>query len=127
MAVQSIDGTISNLTALRDSFGSAVSALSARLTTEAANLQEIQKQAGALAEQLNELHGLEVSDNTLQAVIEEYQNKSVSFQKDLKEKRESFERNSAERTAAWKADQEERTRAVKERNELLNFCQCGGP
>src|SRR5437868_11607233 len=101
MAVQSIDGTISNLTALRDSFGSAVSALSARLTTEAANLQEIQKQASALAEQLTELHGLEVSDNTLQAVIEEYQNKSVSFQKDLKEKRENFERNSAERTAAW--------------------------
>lgn len=123
MAGQSIEGTISNLVSLRDSFGTAVSALSSRLTAEASRLQEVQNQAGQLAEQLNELYGLEVSDNTLQVVIDEYQNKSVSFQKDLKDKRESFERNISEREASWRLEQEEHSRQVKDRNESLKKAQ----
>jgi chromosome segregation ATPase len=119
MAGQSIEGTISNLIALRDSFGNAVSTLSTRLTTEASRLQDLQTQATELSDQLKELHGLEVADNTLQAVIEEYQNKSVSFQKDLKEKQENFERGIAARALSWKTEQEEYARATKERDDSL--------
>jgi chromosome segregation ATPase len=116
---QSLESTIDGLSTLRGDFGTAVSALSDQLTTEAESLLGLRTQADEMVRQLNEFYGLEVADDTLQAVIEEYQTKSVSFQREMKEKRETFERTLNERSAAWKQEQDERARAIKERDETL--------
>lgn len=114
---ESLESTIDGLSTLRSDFGTAVSGLSDQLTTEAERLSEIRKQAEQLTGQLKDFYGLEVADDTLNIVIEEYQTKSVSFQREIKEKKETFERTLAERTLAWRNEQDEHNRAVKDRDE----------
>lgn len=115
----SIEGTIAALLALRAGFGAAVSALSAKLTTEASRLTELRGDVDADAKQLKELHGVELSDNTLQTLIQDYQARSEAYRRELTEKRDAFDAEIAAKTAAWVTEKEERARAVAERDEVL--------
>ena len=115
----SIEATIAALLALRAGFGGAVSGLSAKLTAEASRLTELRKEVDADAKQLAELHEIQVSDDTLQKVILEYQAKSEEFKRELAERRAAFQAEIEAKTAAWVAEKEEHARAVAERDELL--------
>lgn len=114
----SIEATIAALLALRSGFGGAVSGLSAKLTAEASRLGELRKEVDAQAKQITDLHEIKVTDDTLGAVIQDYQTKRDAFQRELAEKEESFEASITAKTAAWATEKEEHARAIAERDEL---------
>lgn len=110
--------TIEGLAKLQLGFGGAVSELSEQLTSEASKLQEIQESVTGEVEQLKALHDLEVSEDTLDTLIEEYEESAKTFEEELGDRRESVEQEKQELKKSWDKEQETRKTAVKERNEL---------
>ncbi len=60
---------LQGLSALRAGFGSAISALSAQLTAEATKLAALQRGIAAQTNELKELHGLEVTEQTASIAV----------------------------------------------------------
>jgi len=110
--------TIDSIVKLQSGFGSAVSELSEKLTSEAARLEELQRLVGEETQQLQELHGLaEVNEDTLDGLIQSYENNSKAFEEEASQRREALEQEIQELRKAWEKEQEEHKRQVKERNE----------
>ncbi|MBD1886035.1 hypothetical protein [Microcoleus vaginatus] len=115
---QKMQGTIDNLILLQFGFGAAVSELSEKLTTEASKLGELQRTVGDEIQQLQELHSLEdVAEDTLDNLIQQYEESAKTFSAELSEQRETVEQELLERRQAWEKEQELQKLAVKERNE----------
>ncbi|MEG4809578.1 hypothetical protein QUA82_16005 [Microcoleus sp. F8-D3] len=115
---QKMQGTIDNLILLQFGFGAAVSELSEKLTTEASKLGELHRTVGDEIQQLQELHGLEdVPEDTLDNLIQQYEESAKTFSAELSEQRETVEQELLERRQAWEKEQELQKFAVKERNE----------
>ncbi|MEO1299829.1 MAG: hypothetical protein AAFW75_29480 [Cyanobacteria bacterium J06636_16] len=98
-------------------FGSAASILSEQLTSEVLKLQEIQGAVAEEAEQLETLHALQVTDDSLNTLIEEYETNSKAFHEEFEQRQEALELEVFEADKTWEQAQEEHRRAVKERNE----------
>ncbi len=116
-APSTIDGIIHLLAGLRPGFGDAVSELSAQLIAEASTLQELRRNVEQEQQELESLHGLEVSDDTLEQLLQKYQEKTAEFEAQTKERQEIFEQETAEKRSVWQKEQTEHTRFVKERDE----------
>lgn len=116
-APSTLDGVIATLTALRPGFGDAVSELSAKLLAEASTLAELRNASAAEQAQLEALHNLSVTDDTLQELIRQYSEKSAAFEQERMQQQDTFEREMAEKRVAWKKEQEEHARIIKERDE----------
>ena len=114
-----INDVIGGLGHLQASFGSAISELSAKLTTEATKLEELRQTVDAETKQLEELHGLEIMENTLDELIQKYIGKSERFEGEMNQKVQAFEQEMNEKRKAWQNEQEEHARFIKERNESL--------
>ena len=110
--------TIDSITKLQSGFGSAVSELSEKLTSEAAKLEELQRFVAEETQQLEELHELEeIKEDTLDTLIQSYEDNSKAFQEELSQRRETFEQEIQELRKAWEKEQEEYKRSLKERND----------
>jgi DNA repair exonuclease SbcCD ATPase subunit len=107
------------LSALRAGFGSAISALSAQLTTEATKLAELQRGVVAQTSELKALHDLEVTEQTLDELLQKYAEESERFDADMQQQRQAFEQEMAEQRAAWQKEQEAQARFLKERDASL--------
>ncbi len=117
---QKMQGTIDNLILLQFGFGGAISELSEKLTSEAAKLEELRRTVGEEVQQLQELHSLEnVEEDTLDSLIQQYEESAKTFSADLSEQRETVEQELLSRRQAWEKEQELQKLAVKERNENL--------
>lgn len=114
-----IEAILGGLAALRAGFGSAVSALSARLTAEVGRLEALRQQVEAETQQLQALHGLDVGEDTLGALIREYEERSRAFQEEERQTRETFQAEMAGKQEAWQKEQDEHARLVKDQRELL--------
>ena len=115
---QKMQGTIDNLILLQFGFGGAVSELSEKLTTEASKLGELQRTVGEEIQQLQELHSLEdVAEDTLDNLIQQYEESAKTFSSELSEQRETVEQELLELRKSWEKEQELQKLAVKERNE----------
>ena len=115
---QKMQSTIDNLILLQFGFGGAVSELSEKLTSEAAKLEELGRTVGGEIQQLQELHSLEnVAEDTLDNLIQEYEESAKTFTNELSEQRETVEQELLEQRLAWEKEQELQKLAVKERNE----------
>jgi hypothetical protein len=115
---QKMQSTIENLILLQFGFGGAVSELSEKLTSEAAKLEELRRTVGEEIQQLQELHSLEdVAEDTLDNLIQQYEESAKTFAGELSEQRETVEQELLERRQAWEKEQELQKLAVKERNE----------
>src|SRR6476661_2984343 len=115
---QKMQSTIDNLILLQFSFGGAVSELSEKLTSEAAKLEELRRTVGEEIQQLQELHSLEdVAEDTLDNLIQQYEESAKTFAGELSEQRETVEQELLERRQAWEKEQELHKLTVKERNE----------
>lgn len=117
MTAQKIDSTIDNLVKIQFSFGSAVSDLSEKLTKEATQLSEIQKSVAEELKQLKGLHDLEIAEDTLNLLIESYEENAKTFATEFTERRQTVEQEFAEQKQAWEKEQEDWKRQLKERNE----------
>jgi hypothetical protein len=119
---------INELKKLRPGFGKAVSELSDKLTSEATILEQLLKTKGEDIERLKSLYQIEVSAETLENLIKNYQEKSQTFDEELKKKQSDFEKEIAEKRVSWKKEQDEHSLSVKERqaNDKKNYDREGG-
>lgn len=109
---------LENLTLLQAGFGGAVSELSEQLTREATQLQELQKNVELELEQLKDLHGLEeVCDNTLDVLVQRYEENSKTFTEELTQQQETLEQQFQEQQDAWQKEQAQHQKQIQERNE----------
>jgi hypothetical protein len=110
---------LQGLSVLRTGFGSAISALSAQLTAEATKLAELRRDVAAQITALKELHDLEVMEQTLDELLQQYAEDAERFDTDMQQQRQAFEQEMAERRAAWHQEQDVQARFIKERNASL--------
>jgi hypothetical protein len=110
---------LQGLSALRTGFGSACSALSAQLTTEVTRLAALRSDIATQTSELQALHGLEVTAQTLAELLQKYTEAAERFDTDMQQQRQAFEREMAERRAAWQQEQETQTRFLRERDTSL--------
>ena len=109
---------LENLTLLQAGFGGAVSELSEQLTREATQLQELQKNVDLELEQLKDLHGLEeVSDDTLDELVQRYEENSKTFTEELTQQQDTLEQQLQDQQKAWQKEQTEHQKTIQERNE----------
>ncbi len=109
--------TLDILAKLQLGFGSTISELSEKLTTEAGILQQFRTLVNKELEELKELHDLEVVEETLDTLIENYQGSSKQFKEEFTTRKETLEQETLELKKAWQKSQEEYQITIKERNE----------
>lgn len=113
-----MQSTIDNLMKLQLGFGSAVSELSEKLTSEASKLEEIRHGVSEEMQQLKELHNLEeITEDTLDILIAQYEESAKTFAEELGSRRETVEQELIDLRKAWSKEQEEHQRVIKERDE----------
>lgn len=105
---------VARLKGLTSNIGDAASVLQGRLTGEVTALDELREEADSLIAELQSLHGIEVSDDSLDALIAQHVETSEAAEAELSEKREGFEKEMSTEGAAWQKEQSEHARAVKE-------------
>ncbi|MBV6628201.1 MAG: hypothetical protein KI793_35665 [Rivularia sp. (in: Bacteria)] len=117
---QKMNFTIENLAKIQLGFGSAANELSEQLTTKASRLAEIKQIVEEQLEQLQQLHDLEVVDNTLDNLIASYEENNSAYQEEFNQVSERLNQEIQDLTTAWTKEQEEYQDSTKERNENLN-------
>lgn len=117
LSQQKMSATIEGLTGLQLDFGGAVSDLSEKLTLEAFKLQEVQRTLAEERQQLEALHGLQVTEGSLDALLQQYEEGAKTFNEELQQRRDEVETEIALAKKAWAKEQEEHRRSIKERNE----------
>jgi hypothetical protein len=110
---------LQGLSVLRTGFGSAISVLSAQLTTEATKLAALRSEVIAQITALKELHDLEVTEQTLDELLQQYAEDTERFDTDIQQQRQAFEQEMAERRAAWHKEQDMQAGFIKERDASL--------
>jgi hypothetical protein len=110
---------LQGLSVLRTGFGSAMSALSAQLTAEATKLAELRRSVAAQTNELKELHNLEVTEQTLDELLQKYAEESERFDTDMQQQRQAFGQEMAEQRAAWQKEQDAQARFIRERDASL--------
>lgn len=118
-----MEDIISGLVQVRSSFGSALSALSAKQTAEATRLQELRTQIETTSRQIRELHGSEVSENSLSEIIAQHQKGVEAHQKEMAERQEALDVQLADMKRSWEKEKLDRARTVAEDNEAYNKVQ----
>ena len=115
---------LENLTLLQVGFGGVVNELSEQLTREATQLQELQTNVNLELEQLKDLHDLEeVSDDTLDVLVQRYEENSKTFTEELTQQQETLEQQFQEQQSAWQKEQNQQQKSIQERNENRNKSQ----
>lgn len=117
---QKMNYTIESLVKVQMGFGTAVSELSEQLTTKASNLQELQGSVATETKQLEELHELEISSNTLDNLLKTYESNEQTFVEEINRKQETLTQEFLQQKKNWEREQEEHKRIVKERNDERN-------
>ena len=117
-AQDKMTATINTLAGLQAGFGSAVSELSEKLTSKAAQLQALRL---AVAEELTQLEALHNLDNiqadTLDALIQTCEDNSKVFESEFNQRSDTLNHELRDLKQAWTKQQQEHKRSVKERDE----------
>ncbi|MGD1910245.1 MAG: hypothetical protein ACFB2X_05140 [Rivularia sp. (in: cyanobacteria)] len=116
---QKMNSTIESLAKIQLGFGSAANELSEQLTTKASRLAEIKELVEEQLEQLRQLHDLEVAEDSLDNLIQNYEENNSTYQDEFNQVSETLNQEIQELKEAWRKQQEEYQRSVKERNENL--------
>jgi hypothetical protein len=117
---QKMNSTIESLIKIQMGFGSAANELSELLTTRALKLAEVKQSVAQEKKQLKELHKLEVKENTLDTLVETYENNSKTYQEEFLKQSETLLLQIQEMRNSWQKEQEAHKVEIKERNENLS-------
>lgn len=121
-APDKMTATINTLAGLQTGFGSAVSELSEKLTSKAAQLQALRLAVADELEQLQDLHNLEdIQANTLDTLIQTCEDNSKAFESEFGQKRDTLDHDLKTRKQVWAKEQEEHKRSVKGRLSLIHI------
>lgn len=116
---QKMESIIDGLTQLQLNFSGAVGDLSEKQVMEALKLQEVQQKLTEETQQLEALHGLQVTDDSLDTLIQQYEESSKTFNEELRQRTDEIQLATTTAKKAWEKEQEEHRRLIKERNETL--------
>ncbi|KST63711.1 hypothetical protein [Mastigocoleus testarum] len=119
-AQQKMNSTIESLSKIQLGFGSAINELSDRLTKKASNLGEIQEAVENELQELKQLYNLTVTENTLDSLIQSYNNNSKSYQEEFSQLSERLLEEIEAEKNTWNKEQDEHNVTVQERNNSLN-------
>ncbi len=117
---QKMESIIEGLTGLQLNFGGAVSNLSEKLTTEAFKLQEVRQSVAEEVQQLEALYALQVTEVSLDTLIQQYSDSSKTFNEEFSQRRETVDREIILARKTWAKEQEEHRRLIKEGNDTLS-------
>lgn len=110
--------TLKKLAVVQESFGGAVSNLSAQLISEASSLEELQTKVTEITERLAELHAIEtIEDETLEALITNYEESAKTFAEAFETRKEALEQELQDAEVAWQKEQESHQRDRREQDE----------
>ncbi len=114
---QKMNSTIESLTKIQLGFGSAASELSEQLSARASQLEESRKSVEKEVEELQQLHSLEVTEETLDTLIQSYEDNSKAYQEEYSQRYELLSQEFAEQKNTWLKEQDEHKIAVQERDD----------
>ncbi|NET39311.1 MAG: DUF4337 domain-containing protein [Cyanothece sp. SIO1E1] len=117
---QQIESILASLSRLQFNFGGAVSHLSEQLTQEAIQLQTIRQSVTEEMQQLETLHDLQADEDSLDQLIQQYEDDAKAFKAEFSQQQETVEQARNQAQKAWNQEQEENRRTIKERNETLS-------
>lgn len=117
---QKMNYTIESLVKVQMGFGTAVSELSEQLTTKASNLEELRGSVATEIEQLEALHDLEITTDTLDNLVQTYEHNAQTFVEETSHRQETLAQEFLQQKKTWEREQEEHKRLVKERNDERN-------
>ncbi|WP_416350835.1 hypothetical protein [Rivularia sp. UHCC 0363] len=117
---QKMNLTIENLAKIQLGFGSSANELSEQLTTKASRLTEIKQLVEEQLQQLQQLHSLEVGEETLDNLIQSYEENNSAYQEEFNQLSEILKQEIQELKESWQKQQEESQRNIKERNDNLS-------
>lgn len=115
-----VDSIVRGLADLQLDFGSVITGLSTKLTTETAKLDELKKAIAVETQHLQELQQTRVIADALYILNQEHQENLRLLEQRLNNEREILEKEIAESRKAWAREQEEYEAVLKETNELLS-------
>lgn len=118
-----MESIIDELTQLQLKFGGAISDLSEKLTREALQLQEVRQAVAAEVEQLETLHQLQISDDSLDTLIQQYGDSFKAFNEELNQQWDTLEQEFTQAKKTWAKAQEDHRRSLKDRNETAHKTQ----
>jgi hypothetical protein len=114
---QKMNSTIESLAKIQLGFGSAASELSEQLSARASQLEESRKSVEKEVEELQQLHNLEVTEETLDTLIQSYEDNSKAYQEEYSQRYEILSQEFAEQKNTWLKEQDEHKIAVQERDD----------
>ncbi|MDJ1174550.1 hypothetical protein [Roseofilum capinflatum] len=114
---------LQDLGKIQATFGGALNELSEKLLKEASQLEAVEEQVNLEQEQLQQLYDLEVSETTLDELIEQYQTQAKTFEREWEEQRETLEQRLAEARQVWQKEQQTHQREIQERNQATQTQQ----
>ncbi|HEY9804523.1 MAG TPA: hypothetical protein V6D25_29595 [Leptolyngbyaceae cyanobacterium] len=117
---QKMNYTIESLAKIQLGFGTAANELANQLTTQASKLTGIREAVETEVEQLQQLHSLDVDDDTLNTLITSYEENAKAYQEEYSQRYELLSQEILAERITWQKEQEEHQRTIKERNENLN-------
>ena len=118
VAQDKMTATIDTLDGLQSGFGSAVSELSEKLTSRAAQLQALRQAVVEEAQQLKELHNLEeIQADTLDILIQTCKDNTQAFEAEISQRSEALDHEIQDLRQIWEKEQEDHKRSVKDRDD----------
>jgi len=115
--VENIEGIILNLESIEKGLGKAMSEVANKLTVEAETLAELTQDINEEKGQLGKLYDLEVDNDVLDKLIEDYETSKTTFEEESDKKRKEFEEDIAEKRKNWHKEQEVHDLKTAERDE----------
>lgn len=112
---------ISHLSNLDSRFGEAISELSSKQMQEVLQLADVQQKFEQEKTQLESMYDLQISETTLDELIQAYLQESNAFDAAFQQKKKNSEVEMATRKKEWQKQKEEYTKSIKERDEAAKL------
>lgn len=121
--IQTIAGILTNLTKIENGLSPAISEISAQLTLEAEKLADLLKQNQEKTEHLKTLYNLEISEDLLDKLLDEYEKTEEDFEQNskLESQNQNDELNVLQKS--WRKEQQKQEKTRQERIEATTKTQ----
>ena len=115
---EEMESLISMLDAVEGGIGKAVGKFSAKQVVEAEALEAVKADIKEGKDQLKDLYDIEMEDDTVDSVVDEYETLVESFSNDFDTKKKEFNESYAEKVKSWKEEKEDHARTTREKEQV---------
>ncbi|MBD1821080.1 hypothetical protein H6F51_00895 [Cyanobacteria bacterium FACHB-DQ100] len=114
------DGIVRGLADLQLDFGTTITALANRLTTETKKLDDLKRALAVESKNLKDLQQTRIVADALYLITQEHQEALRQLEQQATRDRETLDRDTTETRKTWQQEQEEFDAQINESSELLN-------